>query len=43
VPAGLAAVHWPVVEAEGVVTVFDNGNGFTLDVQRIGKPRSCNP
>ncbi len=36
---GLATVRWPVVEVEATVASFDNGNGFTLDVQRIGKPR----
>ena len=39
---GLATVRWPGVEVEGTVSVFDNGNGFTLDVQRISKPR-CLP
>jgi DNA polymerase III alpha subunit len=37
---GLATVRWPVVEVEAVVTAFDNANGCTLAVQRIGKPRS---
>jgi len=36
---GLATVRWPVVEVEAVVTVFDNANGCTLDVQRISRPR----
>ncbi len=36
---GLATIRWPVVEVEGTVTPFENGNGFTLDVQRVGKPR----
>ncbi len=36
---GLATVRWPVVEVEGRVTPFDNGNGFALDVYRVGKPR----
>jgi DNA polymerase III alpha subunit len=36
---GLATIRWPVVEVEATVTPFENGNGFTLDVQRLGKPR----
>jgi DNA polymerase III alpha subunit len=37
---GLATIRWSVVEVEGTVTPFENGNGFTLDVQRVGKPRT---
>jgi hypothetical protein len=36
---GLATIRWPVVEVEATVTPFENGNGYTLDVQRAGKPR----
>jgi hypothetical protein len=28
-----------VVEVEGTVAVLDNGKGYTLDVQRVNKPR----
>jgi hypothetical protein len=37
---GLATIRWPVVEIEATVAVFDNGNGFTLSVLRIAKPRA---
>jgi DNA polymerase III alpha subunit len=37
---GLATIRWPVVEVEATVTPFENGNGFTLDVQRVSKPRT---
>jgi error-prone DNA polymerase len=36
---GLATVRFSVIEVEAVVTLFDNGLGWTLDVQRVGKPR----
>jgi len=36
---GLATVQFAVVGVERTVTVFNNGLGCTLDVQRVGKPR----
>ena len=36
---GLATVEFAVIEVEGMVSVFENGLGCTLDVQRVGKPR----
>ena len=35
---GLATVRFAAVEVEGMVTAFENGLGYTLDVQRVGKP-----
>jgi error-prone DNA polymerase len=40
---GLETVRHPVVEVEARVTPFDNGAGCTLDVLRVGKPRSIRP
>ena len=36
---GLATVRYPVLEVEANVEAFENGCGFTLQVQRAGKPR----
>ena len=36
---GLATVRYPVLEVEANVEAFENGRGFTLQVQRAGKPR----
>ncbi|MFO1485537.1 MAG: DNA polymerase III subunit alpha [Verrucomicrobiaceae bacterium] len=36
---GLATVRYPVVQVTGDVKPFDNGQGFTLDVRRVTKPR----
>jgi hypothetical protein len=40
---GLETVRNPVVEVEARVTPFDNGVGCTLEVLRVGKPRSIRP
>ena len=40
---GLATVRWPVIEMQATVSVFENGNGFTLNAHRIGKPRTVAP
>lgn len=37
---GPATVRFPVVQVTGEVKPFDNGQGFTLDVRQVGKPRS---
>ncbi len=37
---GIQTVRHPVVEVSGKVTLFDNGLGYTLQVERMGKPRS---
>ena len=37
---GLETVRHPVVAIEACVTPFDNGAGCTLEVVRVGKPRS---
>ena len=37
---GLTTVRWPVVEITAKVSVFENGNGLTLQVLRVEKPRS---
>ena len=36
---GLATVRYPVLEVTATVELFENGNGFSLRVQRAGKPR----
>ncbi|MDB6132527.1 MAG: polymerase [Verrucomicrobiales bacterium] len=36
---GLATVRWPVVEAEAVVRLFENGKGLALEVRRVGQCR----
>jgi hypothetical protein len=36
---GLATVRYPVLEITGRVEPFENGRGFTLRVQRAGRPR----
>ena len=35
----LATVRYPVLEVEGRVEPFENGNGFSLRVMRAGQPR----
>ena len=37
---GIQTVRSPVVEIEAIVMSFENGRGCTLDVHRVGKPRS---
>jgi hypothetical protein len=37
---GLATVRYPVLEITATVEPFDNGQGFSLRVLRVGKPRS---
>ncbi len=32
-----ATIRWPVVEVQATVSVFENGNGFTLNAHPIGK------
>lgn len=36
---GLATVRYPVLEVTAMVEPFENGRGFSLRVQRAGKPR----
>ena len=36
---GLATVRYPVLEVEATVEPFENGRGFSLRVNRAGKPR----
>ncbi len=36
----LATIRYPVLEVEGRVEPFENGNGHTLRVMRAGKPRT---
>ncbi len=36
---GLNTIRYPVVEITGTVELFDNEKGFTLRVERTGKPR----
>ncbi len=36
---GLATVRWPVVEVRATVAMFENGNGLTLNVHGVRKPR----
>ena len=36
----LATLRYPVLEVEGRVEPFENGNGSTLRVLRAGKPRT---
>jgi DNA polymerase III alpha subunit len=40
---GMEMVRNPVVEIVGKVTAFANGNGHTLQVQRVAKARSLAP
>ena len=42
---GLATVRYPVLEVTATVEPFENGRGFSLRVQRAGKPRlaTANP
>ena len=40
---GLETVRHPVVEVEARVTPFENGLGCTLEVLRVGKPRTHPP
>ncbi len=37
---GLATVRYPVLEITATVEPFENGRGFTLRVQRAGRPRT---
>jgi DNA-directed DNA polymerase III PolC len=37
---GLATVRYPVLEVTATVEPFENGRGFSLRVQRAGKPRT---
>jgi DNA polymerase III alpha subunit len=37
---GLATVRYPVVQVTAEVKPFDNGAGYTLEVQRVEKPRT---
>ena len=37
---GLATVRHPVLEVTATVKPFENGQGFSLDVLRAGKPRA---
>ena len=39
---GLATVRYPVLEIEATVEPFENGRGFSLRVNRAGKPRVKN-
>ena len=39
---GLATVRYPVLEVTATVEPFENGRGFSLRVQRAGKPRTKN-
>ena len=36
---GIYTVRYPVVELTATVTPYDNGLGYSLQVQRVGKPR----
>ncbi|MEM7395333.1 MAG: hypothetical protein AAF492_23625, partial [Verrucomicrobiota bacterium] len=36
---GLATVRYPILEITGTVEAFDNARGYTLRVQRAGRPR----
>lgn len=36
---GTATIRYPVLEVEGTVEPYENGNGFSLRVWRVGKPR----
>jgi DNA polymerase III alpha subunit len=36
---GAATIRYPVLEVDASVEPFDNGNGFTLRIHRVGKPR----
>ena len=38
---GLATVRYPVLEVTASVQPFENGNGYSLRVNRAGKPRAC--
>jgi DNA polymerase III alpha subunit len=40
---GLATVRYPVVQITGEVKPFENGQGFTLEVLRVEKPRTISP
>ncbi|MGD0651341.1 MAG: hypothetical protein ABSA97_09415 [Verrucomicrobiia bacterium] len=37
---GLATVRYPVLEVTATVEPFENGNGYSLQVHRAGKPRT---
>jgi DNA-directed DNA polymerase III PolC len=36
---GTVTIRYPVLEVESTVEPYDNGNGFSLRVHRVGKPR----
>jgi hypothetical protein len=36
---GINTIRFPVVELTATVTPYDNGLGYSLQVQRVGKPR----
>ena len=42
-PPVASTIRWPVIEVQATVTVFENGNRFTLNAHRITKPRSAAP
>jgi len=38
---GINTIRYPVVELIATVTPFENDCGYSLQVQRVGRPRSC--